>query len=133
MNCLMKTKKKKKVTKEDIIAFAKNHYVESFLHFEKDYLIIKYLKVQLNKFLNNKKINLRLVLNYIITLNNVFDSPLVLVKILFMECDEETWPILATFLYFLRLSPKIIVVGTNHYIMVENILDRGLLEKLNEL
>lgn len=134
MNSLMtKNNKRKRCRKEDIVIFAKKYYTENPLHFEKDYLIIKYLKVQLNKFLNNKKINMRLILNYIIILNNVFVSPAILTKILFMECEEETWPVLATFLVFLRLCPKIIVVDKCHQITVDNIIDRGLLQKLNEL
>lgn len=135
MNYLAKNKKNKsyKINKCDIIQFARSNYIGGDLNFEKDYQIIKYLKVQFNKFLNNKKINLRLVLNYIITLNNVFINPKVLCKVLFLECDKETWGILATFLYFLRLSPETLIGYNNTIIEVKNIIDWGLLEKLNEL
>ena len=136
----MKTDKKQsvpaptsRITKESIKNFAKQHYTQNLIEFEKDYLIIKYLKGQLNKFINNKKINKRLVLNYIITLNNVFVSPYVVVKILFLECDKEVWGVLATFLKFLNLLPERIYLGKRVYINTEAIIDHGLLESLNEL
>lgn len=133
MNSLATIKSKKQRQKQNIMNFARKYYTESPLHFEQDYLTIKYLKVQLNKFINNKKINLRLVLNYIITLNNVFISPKILAKILFVECEKETWGVLATFLYFLRISPKILIIDENTAIEVENIIDWGLYKKLDEL
>lgn len=132
-NNKQKKKSKRKYTKNDIIEFAKNHYKESLLSFDEDYLIIKYLKVQLNKFLNNKKINMRLVLNYLIILNNVFDSPKNLCKILFLECERDVWPILATFLKFLNLSPSVIILRDNEIVHVDNIIDFNLLETLNNL
>jgi len=139
-NTTMKTDKKQsvpaptpRITKESIKNFAKQNYTQNLIEFEKDYLIIKYLKGQLNKFINNKKINKRLVLNYIITLNNVFVSPYVVVKILFLECDKEVWGVLATFLKFLNLLPERIYLGKRVYINTEAIIDHGLLESLNEL
>ncbi|MCX8008158.1 MAG: hypothetical protein N3A54_00475 [Patescibacteria group bacterium] len=124
--------KKRKIKKQDIINYAKKFYTQNPLEFNSDYLLIKYLKAQLNRFINNKKINIRLMLNYIIMLNNVFESPKILCRILFLECDEETWPVLATLLYFLNLAPEKIICD-NHEILIKNIIDEGLLRRLNEL
>lgn len=75
----------------------------SFEEFEEDYLRIKSLKVLFSKYINNKKVNLRIVLNHIICISNVF--PGATATILFAETNPEYWDLLATLLYYLNLLP----------------------------
>lgn len=121
------------VKKDSLIEYSKKYYTQNILEFDSDYLIIKYLKGQLSKFINNKKINKRLVLNYIIILSNVIRPPIVLVRILFLECNKELWGVLATFLKFLNLLPKKFLLCENIYIETDNIVDYNLLDTLNDL
>lgn len=125
------------LTKENIRFFAVRVYqnpdCNSFLEFEKDYQRVKYLKTLLYKYLNNKKINIRILLNHIICLHNVFPGDST-AKILFTELSENSWNALATILVYLSLMPHMIVGINGKTITLSSIsIDNNLLEKLKEL
>lgn len=123
----MKVTKKKKIQE-----YAIKFYLPKIKYrFFADYKIIRQLKTQLNKFYRNKNANLRLILNHIITLNNLF-HPHALRIILYSECNKELWPILTTFMTFLNLLPSSFVVEGN-IIERDLIIDYNLLERLNQL
>ena len=125
------------LTKENIKLFAAGNYsnpgCSSFLEFEEDYLRIKYLKVLIYKLLQNKNVNLRIIINHIICLSNVFPGEATS-KILFTELDEDAWNTLGTFLVFLKLMPEFIEQINTKSIELSKIdIDHNLLEKLESL
>lgn len=70
--------------------------------FYEDLNRFKSIKRLLNKYKrNNENLQERLILNHIITLQNVF-SIKPLNKMLFYKIDEDNWPQLKTFLIFLN-------------------------------
>jgi len=104
----------------------------SFQEFEEDYARVKFIKVLLSKYINNKKVNIQMVLNHIICLNNVF--PAVAAKILLAEIDRCQWNLLATFLVYLSLMPIDDFWINGEKISVESFeLDGELLNRLREL
>jgi len=104
----------------------------SFSEFEEDYLRVKSIKALLSKYINNKKVNMRMILNHIICLNNVFPGGVA--KILLAEFNKETWNLLATFLVYLNLMPIDDLCVDGERISIEEFqLDGAILEKLKEL
>lgn len=125
------------LTKDNIRLYAASVYnnpgCNSHIEFEEDYLRIKYLKTILNKYVNNKKINIRILVNHIICIQNVFPGEAT-AKILFVELEESTWVTLTTILFYLNLMPDKIVGINNKMIFLSSIgLDAELLEILKEL
>lgn len=126
-----------KLTKDNVKIYAASRYQNpgcaSFIEFEQDYLRIKYLKTLLYKYLNNKKINIRILLNHIICIHNVFPGEAT-AKILFTEFSESSWNALATILVYLSLMPHTISGINGKTITLASIsIDNNLLEKLKEL
>jgi hypothetical protein len=125
------------LTKDNIKLYAASVYqnpgCSSFLEFEEDYLRVKYLKTILYKYLNNKRINVRILLNHIICIQNVFPGEST-AKILFVEFSESSWNALATILIYLSLMPPILTEINGKTIYLSSIsIDNNLLEKLKEL
>lgn len=125
------------LTKENIKLYAVSVYdnpnCSSLLEFEEDYLRIKYLKTLLNKYINNKKINVRILVNHIICIQNVFPGEAT-AKILFVEMDEITWNSLTTILFYLSLMPdKMIGINGKTILLSSMMLDMELLQILKEL
>jgi hypothetical protein len=98
---------KENITTDNALLYAARVYDNpgcvSFQEFEEDYARVKFIKVLLSKYINNKKVNIQMVLNHIICLNNVF--PGLATKILLAEIDRSQWNLLATFLVYLSLIP----------------------------
>ena len=128
----------KSLTKENIKLYAAGEYdnpgCSSFLEFEEDYKRVRFLKTLLKKFVNNKPINIRLIINHIVCLSNVFPRNSAVAYILFTELHEDLWNVLATFLLFLSLMPASLnsVKGRNITLSSMSI-DTGLLESLEKL
>lgn len=125
------------LTKDNIKIYAASVYrnpgCASFLEFEEDYLRIKYIKTLLYKYLNNKKINIRILINHIICIHNVFPGEATS-KILFTELSDSSWNVLATILLYLSLMPHEITGINGRTITPSSIsIDSNLLEKLKEL
>jgi len=126
-----------KITKETLKLYAANVYNNpgcvSQKEFEEDYARIKSLKTLLNKYLNNKNPNIRIIINHIICISNVFPGETMAV-ILFTDYDESIWNVLSTFLVFLNLMP-IHALNVKGKIInpSEFCIDINLLEKLRNI
>lgn len=71
--------------------------------FEDDLKILGYVKRQIK--LSDEEINYHLVLNHMITLNNVF-GPIGTVVLLRGSCEEEYHAILNSFFFYLGIIPR---------------------------
>tara|TARA_R100000353_G_scaffold166486_1_gene128049 strand:+ start:278 stop:670 length:393 start_codon:yes stop_codon:yes gene_type:complete len=72
----------------------------------------KYIKRLLNQYANGNEIKIRLLVNHIIMIYNIFDR-LSATRILFYKLPQEHWSVLKTILIFLNRMPKI-VYGINN-------------------
>lgn len=125
------------LTKENIKLYAVSVYsnpdCNSSLEFEEDYLRIKYLKTLVNRYLNNKQINIRILINHIICIQNVFPGEAT-AKILFVEFEDSSWNAIATVLLYLSLMPPIITGINSKTIRSSSIsIDNNLLSYLQNL
>ena len=99
----------KELTPENINMFAIKHYDNPHCIDEKEFLDdmkrFKYLKRLFRKYDTSKVLKIRLILNHIIVLANVFgvDASSTL---LFFKIDRKHWPILKTFLVYLNYMPE---------------------------
>lgn len=121
------------LTKENLREYALRHYANpscsSLLEFEEDFDRLKYIKILLNKIQNNKELNIRILLNHLISFTNVFRSPAA-IQILFFNNDEDTWVTLATSLHWLKRLPSIVRLNDIE-IDGREIISYEFLEKLN--
>ena len=98
-----------KLTSDNIIMFAMKHYDNPSCVDDKEFLDdmkrFKYLKRLFRKYDTSKILKIRLILNHIIVLANVFgvDASSTL---LFFKIDKKHWPILKTFLIYLSYMPE---------------------------
>lgn len=95
-----------------------NQDLERFVH----------IKRLLRKYNRNKKTNLRLLVNHIIVINNLF-GPYPTNRMLFFYVDEYTYPQLASVLYFLSILQESIPEVK----MSEIEIDEDLYKQLEEL
>lgn len=72
---------------------------------ENDVKRIKYIKRLIGKHVRKKDLNERLILNHIIILGNVF-GPEFTTRLLFFRLDEDYYPALKSFLWFLNYLPE---------------------------
>ena len=111
-----------KLTLDNIMMFAMKHYDNPSCVDKKEFLDdmkrFKYLKRLFRKYDTSKVLKIRLILNHIIVLANVFgvDASSTL---LFFKIDRKHWPILKTFLVYLHFMPEndLIEVPINHQVM----------------
>jgi hypothetical protein len=76
--------------------------------FDGDLKRTKYVKRLFRRYKATKNLKERLILNHIISLNNVF-GPEATVKILFYKVDEKDYDILKTFLIYLNLLSNVVL------------------------
>ena len=125
------------LTKDNIVLFAARVYVNpgcvSLAEFESDYKKVRHIKVLLNRYLNNKRVNVRLIINHLICMSNVFPGEAT-AKILFTEFDQTAWNIITTFLVFLNMMPEDQFI-INGVLLCPNgfTIDDNLLQTLKEL
>ena len=97
------------LSSKELAAYARRFYhnPQQFLdeEFEKDFKLFMYTKSLIRRYINNYKINLRIILNNIITLNNLF-GPKPTGVILLFSCGEDMWPQLKSFLDYLDIIPQ---------------------------
>ena len=79
----------------------------SLEEFNEDMKRIKYLKRLFNRYLTAGELKERLVLNHIIVFYNVFEVEAA-TRILFLKLSEDMYPILKTFLVYLRYMPDVV-------------------------
>ena len=98
-----------KLTLDNIVMFAMKHYDNPSCVDKKEFLDdmkrFKYLKRLFRKYDTSKVLKIRLILNHIIVLANVFgvDASSTL---LFFKLDKKHWPMLKTFLVYLNYMPE---------------------------
>ena len=98
-----------KLTPDNIVMFAMKHYDNPSCIDKKEFLDdmkrFKYLKRLFRKYDTSKVLKVRLILNHIIVLANVFgvDASSTL---LFFKIDKKHWSILKTFLVYLSYMPE---------------------------
>ena len=125
------------LNEKNFLLFAMQHYdnpqcveVEEF---NDDLRRIKYIKRLFNQYDMDCVLNERLILNHIIVFFNVFQTRAA-TRILFFKIEEKFWPMLKTFLFYLRFMPEDKVESINGKdILVTDIqMDQGIINKLRE-
>ena len=110
------------LTPENINMFAIKHYDNPLCVDEKEFLDdmkrFKYLKRLFRKYETSKDLKMRLVINHIIILANVFGVDAA-TTLLFFKIEKNHWPLLKTFLVFLGYMPENDLIDTSiiHTIM----------------
>ena len=72
--------------------------------FEKDLNHFRYIKRLLKRYKNTGELKIHLIMNHLIILFNVFHDAAV--PLLFYNLEEELWPIVKSFLVFLKRIPE---------------------------
>ena len=125
------------LNEKNFLLFAMQHYnnpqcvdVEEF---NDDLRKIKYIKRLFNQYHTEGTLKERLILNHIIVFFNVFQTRAA-TRILFFKIEEKFWPMLKTFLFYLRFMPEDKVESINGKdILVTDIqMDQGIINKLRE-
>ena len=109
------------LTPETIDIFALRHYDNKGAgreEFEDDMKRFKYLKRLFRKYDTSKELKMRLIINHIIILANVFGVEAA-TTLLFFKIEKNHWSILKSFLIFLHYMPEndLIEIPINHQVM----------------
>ena len=72
--------------------------------FESDLKRIRYVKRLLKRYKNTGELKVHLILNHLIILFNVFNEAAV--PLLFYNLEEDLWPAIKSFLFFLNRLPE---------------------------
>ena len=101
--------------------------------FNDDLKKIKYIKRLLNQYISEGNLKESLLLNHIIVFFNVFTTKAA-TRILFYKMEEEFWPMLKTFLFYLNYMPEDRVESINgREILVTDIpLDQKIIDSLRQ-
>ena len=113
----------KVLTHETIDIFALRQYDNrgaSKEEFEDDLKRFKYLKRLFRKYDTSGELKVRLIVNHIIILSNVFGVDAT-TTLLFFKIEVEHWSLLKTFLVYLHFMPEndLVEVPINHNVMSE--------------
>ena len=85
------------------IKFYNNPHALTKEDFEDDLKLIKYVKRLLKRYKNTGVLKTHLILNHLTVLFNVFDDAAV--ALLFYNLEEDLWPAIKSFLFFLNRIP----------------------------
>ena len=100
--------------------------------FNDDLKKIKYIKRLFNQYAIEGVLKERLLLNHIIVFYNVF-SVEAATRILFFKLEEEIWPMLKTFLFYLNFLPNKIESIDGKEILTDDIpMDQGIVDSLRK-
>ena len=100
--------------------------------FNDDLKKIKYIKRLFNQYALEGVLKERLLLNHIIVFYNVF-SVEAATRILFFKLEEEVWPMLKTFLFYLNFLPNKIESINGRIISTTEIpMDQGIVDSLRK-
>ena len=95
----------KEITKDNWLLFAQQNYdnptLETEIEFYDDIKRFKYLKRLFRKYDITGEIKIRLILNHLVVLQNVFSAE-VAITLLLYKIDEKYWSILKTCLNYLE-------------------------------
>ena len=112
------------LTQENINMFAMKHYDNPSCVDEAEFLDdlkrFKYLKRLFRKYDTSGELKVRLIVNHIIILSNVFGVDAT-TTLLFFKIEVEHWSLLKTFLVYLHFMPEndLVEVPINHNVMSE--------------
>ena len=125
------------LNEENFILYAMKNYENNQCLSEKDFnndlKIFKYLRRLLNRYENGGDIKVRLILNHLIMLTNVFPVT-VTTRMLFFKIPERYWSVLKTFLIYLNYMPNIIKSVSGKTIISSDILiDMYVAEQLRKV
>ena len=97
------------ITNKNWLLYALQNYdnptLEKQEEFNDDIKRFKYLKRLFRKYESTGEIKIRLILNHIIVLNNVFGAEACMTLLLF-KIEPEHWPQLKSFLVYLNMLPE---------------------------
>ena len=122
---------------KNFLLYAMQHYdnpqcveVEEF---NDDLRKIKYIKRLFNQYSLGGELKERLLLNHIIVFFNVFQTKAA-TRILFFKLDEKFWPMLKTFLFYLKFMPedKIESINGKELIVTDILMDQGVIDSLRK-
>jgi len=101
--------------------------------FNDDLKKIKYIKRLLNQYVSEGVLKERLLLNHIIVFYNVF-PPAAATRILFFKIEENFWPMLKPFLFYLKLMPedKVESIMGKEIITGDISMDQGVVDSLRK-
>ena len=125
------------MNEKNFLLFAMQHYdnpqcvdVEEF---NDDLRKIKYIKRLFNQYSLGGDLKERLLLNHIIVFFNVFQTKAA-TRILFFKLDEKFWPMLKTFLFYLKFMPedKIESINGKELIVTDILMDQGVIDSLRK-
>lgn len=125
------------LNEDNFVLYAMKHYENNQCLSEKDFnndlKIFKYLRRLLNRYDNGGDIKVRLILNHLIMLTNVFPVT-VATRMLFFKMPERYWSVLKTFLIYLNYMPDIIKTVNGKTIISSDILiDMYVAEQLRKV
>ena len=109
------------LTEETFILFAAKHYdnpnCNGVSEFNQDLKMYQNIRRMFIRFESNECINERLIINYIVTLNNLFGVSNN-IKMLLFKIDERLWTYLRPFLLYLNMdTEELNEVPLNQYIV----------------
>ena len=110
------------LTPENITMFAMKHYDNTSCVDEQEFLDdmkrFKYLKRLFRKYDTSKDLKIRLIINHIIVLANMFGVEAA-TTLLFFKIEREHWSILKAFLVFLHYMSEndLVDITINHEVM----------------
>jgi|SRR3990170_444977 len=126
------------LTDQSFLLYAAKHYNNpccfELSEFKEDLARIKYVKKLITRYIQSGEIQERLILNHLITLNNVF-GPEVLVKIIFLKMEAQL-KYIKPFLILLNILPEMIynVKKENAIIYTDSIeMDQKIIEILRKI
>ena len=112
------------LTPENINMFAMKHYDNPSCVDEAEFLDdmkrFRYLKRLFRKYETSGELKLRLIINHIIILSNVFGVDAT-TTLLFFKTEVEHWSLLKTFLVYLHFMPEndLIEIPINHTVRAQ--------------
>jgi len=125
------------LNEKNFLLYAMQHYdnpqcveVEEF---NDDLRKIKYIKRLFNQYFLGGELKERLLLNHIIVFFNVFQTKAA-TRILFFKLDEKFWPVLKTFLFYLKFMPedKIESINGKEILVTDILMDQGVIDSLRK-
>ena len=124
------------LNEKNFLLYAMQHYENpqcvEVEEFNDDLKKIKYIKRLFNQYAIEGVLKERLLLNHVIVFYNVF-SVEAATRILFYKLEEEFWPMLKTFLFYLNFLPDKIESINGKTILATDIpMDQGIVDSLRK-
>ena len=124
------------LNEKNFLLYAMQHYENpqcvEVEEFNDDLKKIKYIKRLFNQYAIEGVLKERLLLNHIIVFYNVF-SVEAATRILFYKLEEDVWPMLKTFLFYLNFLPdKIESINGRTLTTTDIPMDQGIVDSLRK-